>query len=64
MFLSLMEPVLEVRRIELRVGVSREVEVDAEREDSADAESDDRDDSVWRLRTGASAAGETTTVAM
>lgn len=64
MFLSAIEPVLEVLRIELRVGVSREVEVDAEREDSADAESDDLEDSVRRLRTGASATGATTTVAI
>lgn len=64
MFLSLIEPVLEVLRIELRVGVSTEVEVDAERVDSADAESDDREDSVRRLSTGASTTGVATTVAM
>ena len=63
-FLSVIEPVLGVLRIELLVGVSREVEVDAESEDSADAESDDREDSVRRLSTGASTAGATTTVAM
>lgn len=53
---------LGVLRMDVRVGVSREVEVDAERQDSADAEREDLDDSVRRLTAGASEV--TTTVAM